>query len=49
MRPSLTILLAISIVSATAVAGNAEKDKDTKTATMALMRGCEGLDMPARV
>jgi uncharacterized protein len=38
MRPSLTILLAISIVSATAVAGNAEKDKDTKTATMALMR-----------
>jgi hypothetical protein len=38
MRPSLTILLALSIVSATAVAGNAEKDKDTKTATMALMR-----------
>jgi uncharacterized protein len=38
MRPSLTILLAISIVSATAVAGNVEKDKDTKTATMALMR-----------
>jgi len=36
MRPSLTILLAISIVSATAVAGNGEKD--TKTATMALMR-----------
>jgi uncharacterized protein len=36
MRPSLTILLAISIVSATAVAGNAEKD--TKTATVALMR-----------
>jgi hypothetical protein len=40
MRPSLTILLAISIVSATAVAGNeaTEKDKDTKTATVALMR-----------
>ena len=38
MRPSLTILLAISIVSATAVAGNAEKDKDTKTETVALMR-----------
>jgi hypothetical protein len=36
MRPSLTILLAISIVSATAVAGDAEKD--TKTATVALMR-----------
>ena len=36
MRPSLTILLAISIVSATAVAGDAEKD--TKSATVALMR-----------
>ena len=36
MRPSLTILLAISIVSATAVAGDAEKE--TKTATVALMR-----------
>ena len=36
MRPSLTLLLAISIVSATAVAGDAEKD--TKTATVALMR-----------
>ena len=36
MRPSLTILLAISIVSATAIAGN--EDKDAKTATMALMK-----------
>ena|SRR5688572_3395499 len=36
MRPSLAILLAISIVSATAVAGDAEKD--TKSATVALMR-----------
>ena len=38
MRPSLTILLAISIVSATAVAGNVETEKETKTATVALMR-----------
>jgi len=38
MRPSLTILLAISIVSATAVAGNVDAEKDTKTATVALMR-----------
>ena len=36
MRPSLTILLAISIASATAVAGNEEKK--TKSATVALMR-----------
>ena len=36
MRPSLTILLAISIASATAVAGNEEKE--TKSATVALMR-----------
>jgi hypothetical protein len=37
MRPRLTVLLlAISIVSATAVAGNAEKD--TKSATITLMK-----------
>jgi uncharacterized protein len=36
MRPSLMVLLAISITSAAAVAGNEEKD--TKAATMSLMR-----------